>query len=180
MRDNLRRPRAWAAALVLLIAATPVRAQTPHRLLLLDGRASVVLPAGERVMINGDSVLVGVEVTSGDHRYVFRAFEVKGAQSAEALLEKTAMKRMQTAPSEVTVNLDRIVCGAYNGVDLSHWMWHPNAKPQGLLLSKDRIFILENLLVFMTVEGIDTGIIEPVADEFLDGVHLGGSALCIN
>jgi hypothetical protein len=180
MRDNLRRPRAWAAALVLLIAAPSVRGQTPDRLLLLDGRASVVLPAGERAMIDGDSVVVGVEITSGTHRFIFRTFEVVGAQSAEVLLEKTAAKRMQTAPAEVTVNLDRISCGAYGGVDLSHWMWHPNAKPQGLLLSKDRIFIMENLLVFMTVEGIEAGIIEPVADEFFDGVHLGDSALCIN
>jgi hypothetical protein len=146
----------------------------------LEGRAFIDLPHGDMRALEEDSLVIGYSITSGIHRYYFRVLEANSEGDAGELLERMAARRMETASSDVTVNLDRRVCGEHAVVDLSYWMWHPTAKPQGLLLSKDRLFMLENEIVLMSVEGENANVVELAADEFLDSVHYSGALLCTN
>ena len=164
----------------LLYGSASAQTVEQRQLSFLDGRGSITLPAGDMHRLENDSLVIGAVITSGIHRYYFRIYSVDTDLSTVEFLNSTSRRRQETASSDVTVNLDRIVCGIHAGVDLTHWMWHPTAKPQGLLLSKDRMFILENLLLYMTVEGNAAGIIEITADEFLNSVRYQDEAICMN
>jgi hypothetical protein len=166
-------------AIFLPLAVHAQSAET-EQYYFLDRRGSIDLPDGAAVPINGDSLQSGIVITSGIHKYFFRTIEISDSHSAEEFLDLMAEQRMRTATAEVTVNLDRIECGDQAGVDLTHWMWHPTAKPQGLLLSKDRLLIVENLLLLITVEGEGGGIIEVTVDEYLNSIRYMGQMICTN
>jgi len=181
--DSPRVMRLALTLFLLLIARVGLQAaaaQTPHseQLVFLEGRATIDRPAGMELRLEGDSLLVGFAITSGINRYYFRVYAIADESSAGEILDRTAAKRQETDASDVTVNLDRVVCGERAVIDLSHWMWHPTTKPQGLLLSKDRMFILEDKLIHLTVEGESTGLVEIAADEFLNSIHYLGRTIC--
>ncbi len=157
-------------------------AQSPESepLLFLHGRASVYFPHGDRIDLESDSLLHDIQITTGNQKYFFRSFQLTEIETAGQFLEKTANVRLKAVPADVTVNLDSIECGEFTGVDLSYWIWHATAKPQGLLLSKDRMLILENVFISLSVEGDGRGLIEGVADEYLGSITYLDKPVCMN
>lgn len=164
----------------LLSEIATAQSSESESLSFLHGRASVSLPRGDRIDMENDSLLHDIQITKGRRKYFFRSFQLAELESAEQFLEQIANMRLKTVPADVTVNLDSIECGEFAGVDLSFWIWHATAKPQGLLLSKDRILILEDRLISLSVEGDGRGLIEGDADEYLGSVTYLDKPVCMN
>ena len=75
--------------------STQTHATQPEIFSFLEGNASISFPAGNLAILDNDSLLVGRMVTSGIHKYYFRAYAIDEDHSPEEFLNITAKHRRE-------------------------------------------------------------------------------------